>query len=90
MDLRQDVQTPFQQDPFEDAPFIPGENSQFYPEYTALKPQTTFTSAIMGEEPVLPELDLSDDLEVFQPVSPDMRLGRQSISDYLDEEFLNQ
>lgn len=37
----------------------------------------------------LPEIQLPDDLAEFSPVSPEMVLGRQSISDYLDNEILN-
>lgn len=78
--------TPFQEDPF-DLWTAPATEQQFYMELSNLKPEMQSTCAI---EPILPELQLTDELEVFQPVSPDMRLGRQSISDYLgDEEFLN-
>ena len=85
-----DTSTPFQEDPFDHIPVMPND-SYLYPQFTNMKPEIQPGCAVSAAAAaLLPELNLADDLDLFSPVSPEMRLGRQSISDYLnDEEFLS-
>lgn len=80
-----DIPTPFQQDPFDETPAFPSERF-LYSQIPEIKPETQPSCTMPAMEPMLPELDLPDDFSVFEPVSPENRLGRQSISEYLDGE----
>ncbi|XP_053407250.1 protein c-Fos-like isoform X2 [Mercenaria mercenaria] len=86
-----DTATPGLADPFDDyAPLNQEQDFLMYPGIpSSSEIKTAFpTCTVSAGE--LPEIQLPDDFSDFPPVSPDVALGRQSISEYLDEEpFLN-
>ncbi|XP_060571058.1 cyclic AMP-dependent transcription factor ATF-3-like isoform X2 [Ruditapes philippinarum] len=88
---QRDTATPME-DPFDEyAPAIQDQDFLMYPGLPdMLLPQNikTFPTCTAPAEE-LPEIQLPDDFPDFQPISPDVALGRQSISEFcFDEESL--
>lgn len=84
-----DTATPFS-DPFDEHPLINQEHDfLMYPGMPSSG--ETKGAYLQTTLPVdeLPEVQIPDDFSDFAPVSPDIVLGRQSISDYFDEENFN-